>query len=54
MAYALDWDVFVPKNTITSTVNEGWVVLEGQVDFGHQRTAAEKAIRNLAGVVSGQ
>ena len=50
--HALDWDVFVPKGKITSTVNDGGVVLEGHVDNWSQRTAAEKAIRNLAGVVN--
>jgi hyperosmotically inducible protein len=50
--HALDWDVFVPKDKITTTVNEGWVTLEGTVEHWNERVAAEKAIRNLAGVVN--
>ena len=47
---ALEWDVFVPDDKITSTVTDGWVTLEGTVDSWSQRTDAERAIRNLAGV----
>jgi osmotically-inducible protein OsmY len=49
--HALEWDVFVLQNRITSTVSEGWVTLDGEVDVFSQREAAEKAISNLAGVV---
>lgn len=48
---ALEWDVFVPQQRITTTVSEGWVTLEGEVDNLSQREAAEKAIRNLTGLV---
>lgn len=48
--HALDWDVFVPDQFIRSTVAKGWVTLEGDVEFWSQRTAAENAVRNLAGV----
>jgi osmotically-inducible protein OsmY len=47
---ALEWDVFVPHARVQSTVSEGVVTLKGEVDFWTQREAAEKAIRNLAGV----
>jgi len=47
---ALEWDVFVPEGKIMSTVTDGWVTLEGAVDSGSQRAAAERAIRNLTGV----
>lgn len=48
---ALEWDVFVPEQRITTTVSDGWVTLEGEVDNLSQREAAEKAIRNLTGLV---
>jgi osmotically-inducible protein OsmY len=48
--YALEWDIFVPDDKIQSTVTEGGVTLTGTVDNGHQRTDAERAIRNLKGV----
>lgn len=47
---ALLWDVFVPEERITSTVNQGWVVLEGEVTSWAERDAAGRAIQNLAGV----
>lgn len=49
--HALEWDVAVPDERIRSTVSRGWVVLEGEVDFPHEREDAERAIRNLSGVV---
>lgn len=48
--HALEWDVFVPESRILSTISDGWVTLEGDVDLWSQREAAERAIRNLAGV----
>lgn len=46
----LDWNVFVPAACIRSTVSDGRVTLEGEVDFLAQRDDAEKAISHLAGV----
>jgi len=47
---ALDWDVFVPKTRIRSSVADGQVTLEGEVDHLSQREDAEKAVRNIWGV----
>ena len=47
---ALEWDVFVPADKIHSTVTNGWVTLEGNVDRSSQREDAERAVRNLFGV----
>ncbi len=47
---ALEWDVFVPEEKITSTISDGWVTLEGTVDLWSQRDDAERAVRNLMGV----
>lgn len=47
---ALTWDVFVPDQRIRSTVTDGWVTLDGEVDFWTEREDAERAVRNLAGV----
>lgn len=48
---ALEWDALVPDNQIQSTVSDGWVTLEGEVNYGRERTDAERAIRRLTGVV---
>ncbi len=47
---SLEWDVFVPEERIQSTVSEGFVTLEGNVDYWSQREDAERSVRNLAGV----
>lgn len=48
--HALEWNVLVPHRLIRSTVSEGEVVLEGEVEYLTQRDDAETAIRHLAGV----
>lgn len=48
---ALEWDALVPNELIQSTVSDGWVTLEGEVDYWRERGDAEEAIRRLAGVV---
>lgn len=47
---ALEWDVFVPDHRIRSTVADGVVTLEGEVDTWAQHDDAGRAVRNLAGV----
>jgi osmotically-inducible protein OsmY len=47
---ALKWDAFIPADNIDVTVSKGWVTLKGQVEFGFQRRAAERAIQRLSGV----
>ncbi|HEX6968575.1 MAG TPA: BON domain-containing protein [Micromonosporaceae bacterium] len=48
---ALEWDAFVPVETLDVTVSNGWVVLHGEVDWEYQKRAAERTVRRLAGVV---
>jgi osmotically-inducible protein OsmY len=47
---ALRWDVQVPDERIQVTVHEGWVTLEGDVDYWYQKQAAERDVRSLQGV----
>ena len=46
----LELDVLVPHEAIWATVSDGWVRLEGVVDWQFQRTAAEEAVHRLTGV----
>ena len=46
----LEWDVFVPDQQIRSTVSDGRVTLEGQVNSLAQKRNAERAVRALSGV----
>ena len=47
---ALEWDVWVPTTLIKVKVDNGWITLDGEVDYKYQQTAAEEAVRNLVGV----
>src|SRR5687767_5406726 len=46
---ALEWDALVPDERIQSSVSDGWVTLEGEVDYWRERTDAERVIRRLTG-----
>jgi osmotically-inducible protein OsmY len=47
---AISWHVWVPTDAVKVKVHQGWVTLEGTVDYKYQRTAAEDAVHNLLGV----
>jgi osmotically-inducible protein OsmY len=47
---ALEWDVWVPSKKIKVKVSDGWVTLEGSVDYWYEQNAAVEAVRNLTGV----
>lgn len=48
---ALKWDISVPDDRVKVTVRNGWITLEGTVDWQFQKAAAESAVRNLTGVI---
>jgi osmotically-inducible protein OsmY len=50
-ANVLAWNALVPADRIRVEVSQGWITLEGSVDWRFQRTAAEDAVADLAGVV---
>ena len=50
VADALRWDVEVPHGNIKTSVRDGWITLEGTVDWQYQRLAADGAVRYLVGV----
>lgn len=47
---ALKWSVTVPAEGITVTVSNGWIKLEGEVEWQYQRSAAYNVVRTLVGV----
>ncbi len=47
---ALRLDIQVPDDRLKAAVNDGWIDLEGQVEWQYQKRAAEGAVRNLTGV----
>lgn len=47
---AIDWNVAVPKGSVKVVVSQGWLTLDGQVEWMYQKRAAEDAVRSLNGV----
>jgi osmotically-inducible protein OsmY len=47
---ALGWNILVPKNAITVVVDDGWLALEGLVDWQYQKHLAGREVRGVAGV----
>ena len=47
---ALKWNTVVPDDRVTVAVANGWVTLNGTLDYYYQSAAAERAVRDLTGV----
>jgi osmotically-inducible protein OsmY len=47
---AFNWSWVVPKDKVKVTVEDGWVTLEGELQWNYQREAAKNAITNLMGI----
>jgi osmotically-inducible protein OsmY len=47
---ALRWDPEVPSDGVKVTVSNGWVTLDGEVEYDFQKRAAERTVHRLAGV----
>lgn len=48
---ALKWDWEIPSDNIIVKVENGWVRLDGEVQWNYQREAAKKAAKQLSGVL---
>jgi len=47
---SLDWHTQVPVARVTLIVKDGWITLNGTLDWQHQKDAAARAVRDLTGV----
>jgi osmotically-inducible protein OsmY len=47
---ALTWNTMVPSDRVTVTIADGWLTLNGMVDWQYQKDAAARAVRDLRGV----
>jgi osmotically-inducible protein OsmY len=47
---ALEWNVWIPKGVVQVTVKDGWITLDGTLDWQYQRNAARTAVEHLTGV----
>jgi len=50
-AKSIDWLIEVPTGAVTAMVRNGWLTLEGVVEWAHQKIAAEEAVQRLPGVI---
>ena len=50
VANALQWDIEVPDDRIKARIDNGWVWLDGEVEWQFQKLASERAVRYLTGV----
>jgi osmotically-inducible protein OsmY len=46
----IDWSTTIPLGTVIVTVRDGWLTLEGEVEWRYQKDSAMKVVRHLAGV----
>src|SRR2546421_12572663 len=51
VVHELDSHVSIPADKIKVTVKNGWVTLEGTVDWKYQKSLAESAVKKLRGVI---
>ena len=49
-ANQINWCWTIPSKSVQVTVSDGWITLEGEVEWRYQMDAAENAVRYLAGV----
>lgn len=49
-ADAIKWNYSVPEDKVTIKVDNGWIYLNGEVQWGYQKDAAKNAVQNLLGV----
>ena len=47
---AIKWNTTIPNEAVKVKVEDGWVVLEGEVSWKFQKTAAENAVEKITGV----
>ena len=47
---ALKWTTMVPNDRVTVTVTNGWLALNGTLDWQYQKDAAARTVRDLTGV----
>jgi osmotically-inducible protein OsmY len=49
-ANQIDWITTIPKGAISVTLSEGWITLEGAVEWWYEKEAAENAVTRITGV----
>jgi osmotically-inducible protein OsmY len=50
IAHVLEWNVQVPEGRVHAEVENGWVTLDGEVEYDYQRREVERMVRQVRGV----
>ena len=51
IAHVLDNNTQIPPGKVHARVQDGWVLLDGQVDWDYQRREVERMVRHVRGVL---
>ena len=51
IAHVLEYNVQIPEGRVHARVQNGWVTLEGEVDYEYQRREVERMVRQVQGVI---
>src|ERR1700721_2238735 len=51
IAHVLENNVQIPEGRVHARVQNGWVTLEGEVDYDYQRREVERMVRQVRGVM---
>src|ERR1700704_2691644 len=49
IARILDWDVQIPEGAVHARVENGWVIMAGEVEYDFQRREVERMVRQVRG-----
>lgn len=49
-AHHIDWFTTIPKGTVKVTVSEGWITLDGEVEWQYLKNAAGHFLQHITGV----
>ena len=51
IAHVLQWNVQIPEGRVQAVVENGWVTLDGEVNYEFQRREVERMVRQVRGVI---
>lgn len=46
----IEWSTTIPNGTVQATVRDGWITLDGEVEWWYQKNAAGGLVKQMAGV----
>ena len=50
IAHILKWNVQIPEGKVHARVENGWVTLDGEVDYDYQKREVERMVNHVRGV----